>query len=97
MWGVETVFYYHFYQKNLKKQVLKLMKKGFKKQQSLQKFIDIQRWNSKKSVLNQLVFSWSSRNLKRGDSNEDIIFHPTEKLMPRGWSYNVLQLKNDIS
>ncbi|MBD51301.1 MAG: hypothetical protein CMB08_05215 [Euryarchaeota archaeon] len=59
------------------------------------KFIDNQRWNSKKSVLNQLAFSWSSRNLKRGNSNENIIFHPTKELVPRGWSYNVLELKND--
>ena len=59
------------------------------------KFVDRQRWNSKKYVQNPLVFNWSSRDLKRGFSNANNVVRPKKELAPRSWSYNVLKLKND--
>jgi hypothetical protein len=59
------------------------------------KFANRQVWNSKKSVNNSLLFSWSSTSLKRGVTEENIVMQPKEELIPRGWSYNVIEIKND--
>lgn len=60
------------------------------------RYVDRQRWKTKKIAKNPLVFSWSSRILGRGISGAENVFVPEKGLIPRGWSYNVLELKNDF-